>query len=1417
MDQCKYDIGDDFAVHAELLAELFIVKDIVKDEKKRSYLLTSLSTRVYKLLRNLTSPKAPTEVDYVELLKLLKNQFVDKAVVFKERRAFYEAAQEVGEDCRTFFNKIKSLSVTCDFGADLNKILRDRFVSGMQKGLIFDRICEEDKEITIDKCLEIARAKENVCEKLSCNKIVQRKKIGGKKVMSSSLVKCNACGKSNHDFKKCKYRGYICRKCKAKGHLEVVCNGKSQQPVKNNYIETLDNGDQVEEVDELLSLFTITIDDDLEWRRDTLKRIKDDNGEMCCDCVSKREVPALMKVTHEETVISEPGLQISTDAGEMNADFKGKNCQLISNNLAFDKFSKTNYCNFFRNTSAFMVALEVEGILINFEIDTGSAVSIIPEHLYKKNFITCQAKDFKSTLRAYNGALIDVIGVIMVRAKFNRIIKSVPLVVIKSNGPPLIGRDLLKVFNFEFSFNCNVNQIVESIEFKNFKQVLNTFDDVFENSLGKYKFDKIRLEVENVQPIFVKPRKVPFAYKEHLEIELNRLEQLGIIRKTDTVSWGTPLVTVLKKNNSIRVCADYSVTINKFLKERNYPLPRIEEIFQALQGGKIFTKLDLSHAYYQLEVDDDTSKLLAWSTHKGVYTVHRLPFGCKPNSAIFQSIIDKTLSGCQGTVAFMDDVVVTGRSDKEHMQNLTLVLQRFRDAGFRINRDKCEFNQKKIAYLGYVIDEEGLHKDAKKVEAIVNMPTPNSITQIKSFCGLVNYYGKFIPNVSSILKPLYDAATKNKFEWSAQCELAMTKVKELIVSDTVLVHFDPEKPLILHTDASDYGIGACLSHKMKNGTERPIIFISRTLSSHERNYSMIDKESLAIYFGVRKCAQYLLGRKFEIKTDHKPLVGIFGSKKGLPTMSANRLQRWAIYLANFDFVINHISGKNNNCADALSRLTSAKDDELDDDVSYLNFIQTKFARPINISDLVKQTRKDLMLDKVYGYVERGWPNLKKCEGELRSLYEKRNELTIENGVLMWGHRAIIPSAFRQQLLYEVHSAHLGIVKCKELVRSYFWWPNVDKDIASLVNNCDVCRMCQSNPKKCQPKSWPQTSRPMERVHIDFCGPIENHYYLVLIDAYSRWLEVVKMRSITTKQTISKLMQIFSVIGIPDTLVSDNGTSLVSDEFEKFLASQGIKHLTSPPYHPASNGPAENGVRIFKKAFEKLSADPQNESLSIDDKISKLLYFKRNSTQAKLNCSPFELMFRRKPTLRWDFLTKVVKDKQSGDDCANRKGIRRFKINENVYFRNFGSGKKWVQGVIKKLTGDRVYEVESLGNKTFKRHVDHIISRNDNPSALFKPIQSKNSSDYESIISAKIKNFEVNLPTTNNNTPENVTSNDNEMQGSVAQGVDVQSESETDEFFEVENSDQPVIAEPSATMNNRRKSERKIKCPIRLNL
>lgn len=272
--------------------------------------------------------------------------------------------------------------------------------------------------------------------------------------------------------------------------------------------------------------------------------------------------------------------------------------------------------------------------------------------------------------------------------------------------------------------------------------------------MGEYKNFEIHLKVEReASPIFCKHRAIPFAYKMAVEKELCKLEKAGVIRKNENCAWGTPLVPVLKTNGSIRLCADYKTTVNKYIKDVHYPFPKIEELFACMQGGERFTKLDFRNAYNQLRVDDETSKLLAWSTHKGSYEVLRLSYGFKPATAIFQREVERVFQGCSYTANLLDDLIVTGKTTKEHIGNVKEVLKRCREAGFKLNKDKCEFFKPSVKYLGHIIDKDGLRTDPNKVLAILNVPIPSSITEVKSFLGMVNYYRKFLHNMSDVLAP----------------------------------------------------------------------------------------------------------------------------------------------------------------------------------------------------------------------------------------------------------------------------------------------------------------------------------------------------------------------------------------------------------------------------------------------------------------------------------------------------------------------------------------------------------------------------------------------------------------------------------------------------------------------------------------
>lgn len=264
------------------------------------------------------------------------------------------------------------------------------------------------------------------------------------------------------------------------------------------------------------------------------------------------------------------------------------------------------------------------------------------------------------------------------------------------------------------------------------------------------------------------------------------------------------------------------------------------------------------------------------------------------------------MQGMPGVMVYIDDILVSGKSVEEHLQNLHAVLTKLEEAGLRLKREKCSFLMPSVEYLGYKITEKGLQPTAEKVEAVQSAPAPQDISQLKSFIGLVNYYGKFLPDLSTVLSPLYRLLRKeDKWCWGKEQQTAFEKVKSLLTSDRLLVHYDPDQELILACDASPYGVGAVLSHRGEDGQEKPIAFASRTLAKAEKNYSQLEKEGLAIVFGVKKFHPYLFGRHFVILLDHKPLRHLFKEDSATPVMASARIQRWALLLGGYDYTIEY--------------------------------------------------------------------------------------------------------------------------------------------------------------------------------------------------------------------------------------------------------------------------------------------------------------------------------------------------------------------------------------------------------------------------------------------------------------------------------------------------------------------------------
>ncbi|XP_064462824.1 uncharacterized protein K02A2.6-like [Ornithodoros turicata] len=422
------------------------------------------------------------------------------------------------------------------------------------------------------------------------------------------------------------------------------------------------------------------------------------------------------------------------------------------------------------------VTLLVDKNPLRLEIDTGAAVSVLPLELYNEKFSHLPKQESRVVLKSFTGEKVRPIGEVQVEQGTEEY--SLNFQVIDFDGPPLLGRDWLEVIKVDWK-SIKTLKACKGRE-ANVECILEEFKDVFADELGCIRdFEaKVRMH-DDAAPLFHKARPVPYALRDAVAAELREMQSMGILTSVETSEYASPIVPVPKKNGKIRVCGDYKVSINKVIEVDSYPLPRIEDLFATLAGGQLFTKLDLAKAYLQVQMEEQSRRYLTINTHLGLFQVNRLPFGIASAPSIFQRTMDQILQGIPYTTCYIDDILVTGRTMKEHLSNLKEVLKRLKDRGIRLQKEKCELFKEEVSYLGHKISGGGLTTQDDKVAAMRDAPVPEDRAQLRSLLGLANYYGRFILNLATVLHPLNrllrkDIPWKCRSRWQV-CRLIVSR------------------------------------------------------------------------------------------------------------------------------------------------------------------------------------------------------------------------------------------------------------------------------------------------------------------------------------------------------------------------------------------------------------------------------------------------------------------------------------------------------------------------------------------------------------------------------------------------------------------------------------------------------------------
>ena len=524
--------------------------------------------------------------------------------------------------------------------------------------------------------------------------------------------------------------------------------------------------------------------------------------------------------------------------------------------------------------------LKTNGTEIQYKLDTGSQVNIITEQLFNKLRKKPKIHKSKIKLTSYSGNSIPIKGTCVLTVNRKQQVFKLHFVVVSESRTPIIGVSacsklgLVKRVYMVDKDQYSNSQEPKQKEVSTVQNLTESYKDVFEG-LGCLPGEhKIQLD-ETVPPVIHPCRKVPFALHDKLKQELDRMEKAEVICKVEEpTTWVSSIVLPIKKNGALRVCLDPR-DLNKAIKREHFKLPSREEVMSQFKDAKYFSKLDASSGFWQMKLDKTSSMYTCFNTPFGRYRFLRLPFGISSAPEVYHKAIHMLLEHIKGTSSFMDDIIVWGKTIEEHDQRLKAVLETIRRANLKLNKSKCVFGVHELTFLGDVISDKGIKPDPAKIQAIEQFPAPTNKQEVQRFLGMVNYQGKYVPDLSTksyCLRRLLEE--KNMFQWKQEEQNCFEELKKVLTSRPVLKFYDPDRDIRISSDASKSGLGAVLLQK-HDDKWLPVAYASRAMTTAEKNYAQIEKEMLAITFACERFHQFIYGQSIQVETDHKPQEAIF--------------------------------------------------------------------------------------------------------------------------------------------------------------------------------------------------------------------------------------------------------------------------------------------------------------------------------------------------------------------------------------------------------------------------------------------------------------------------------------------------------------------------------------------------------------
>lgn len=847
--------------------------------------------------------------------------------------------------------------------------------------------------------------------------------------------------------------------------------------------------------------------------------------------------------------------------------------------------------------------------------------------------------------------------------------------------------------------NGMVDHLNDGQQKERLRSILVKFGSVFDSSSASTIRTTVKhtIEVENVRPIAQRPYRRTPEQERIIEELCEQFHRDKIIRPSQS-PWSSPIVLQKKKDGNWRFCIDYR-KLNEVTRKDRYPLPRIQEMFDALSNSRYFSKLDFKGGYHQVPIDEKDRPKTAFVTRNHLWEYMVMPQGICNGPPTFQRIVDKLLGRYQWqfVLGYIDDIIIYSRSINEHLNHIERVLSLLHNANFRLNANKCFFVREKILFLGHEIDDRGIRPCPEKTRAITNLPIPTTTKAATSFVKMAEYYRNHIPNFSTIAQPLFDLTRKNaKFQWGRSQQNAFDQIKTFLVNRPLLHFPDSDRTFIIQVDASEVGIGGVLMQNIEQG-DQPIAYMSQKLNRQQQNWNTTEKECFAVVSAIKKWHHYVFGHDFIVKTDHHALCWLNRNYNSNP-----KLNRWRMWLQDYSFTIEHVKGRANCVADCLSRHpidppndidieSCSKSTQTDERKDIVGAVITRSmndrldcVQPLRPTTDVnrRQPREEdprlPLVDRIHVFTIEQLKHYQRNDAATNRIIQNidrkpfSNEYRLIDGLLCRQiHRfnhvrfvPVIPKEKAKDIITAYHNtsmngAHLGKDRTYYKIRERFFWSGMYNDIVDHVRSCPKCLANKCSRKKSN-GHVSQINPPTgvwENLAMDFVGPITqstrgNKYIVVITDLLSRYVIAKATRDSSALAAAKVLVdEVILRYGCPNQILTDNGSHFTSQLFNYVTSFCGVFHAFTTPYNPRGNSVCE---RFNATMCDSLASMCNIKRNNWDDQLPKVVLSYNTSRHTTTKFTPFELMFGRICKLPFDppRTTSVVEPHQYVTELSN---------------------------------------------------------------------------------------------------------------------------------------------------------------------